>query len=203
MRAASNDMKSYDYVKAGYRQPHSYSGDLEQEHAHRSSQSAAAYLYPTALCALTGTAVSTYAHKYMMVMSAAKDVLAMASTEIELGGVPEGTSVTMKWRGKPLFVRHRSAEQIADMAKVDIGGLRDQEADTERCQNEKFLICLGVCTHLGCVPIADSGNYAGGYFCPCHGSHYDAAGRIRQGPAPLNLEIPPHTYLADDLVKVG
>jgi len=203
MRAASNDLKSYNYANAGYRKPHSYSGDLEQEHAHNSASSAAAYLYPTALCALTGTAVSTYAHKYIMVMSAAKDVLAMASTEIELSSVPEGASVTMKWRGKPLFVRHRTPEQIADMNKTDVSGLRDQQTDGERCTNEKYLICLGVCTHLGCVPIADSGNYAGGYFCPCHGSHYDAAGRIRQGPAPLNLEIPPHTYLADDLVKVG
>jgi len=203
IRHSSNDLKSYNYAASGYRRPSSHSGDLETEHAHNCAQAASGYLYPTALCALTGTAAATYAHKYIMVMSAAKDVLAMASTEIELGAVAEGTSVTMKWRGKPLFVRHRNAEQIADMDKVDVEGLRDSQTDSERCTNQKYLICLGVCTHLGCVPIADTGNYAGGYFCPCHGSHYDASGRIRQGPAPLNLEIPPHTYLSEDVVKVG
>jgi ubiquinol-cytochrome c reductase iron-sulfur subunit len=188
---------------AGYRKPHSYSGDLEQEHGHQSAQALTGYLYPTAMCATFGAATATYAHKYIMVMSAAKDILAMASTEIELGGVPEGSSVTMKWRGKPLFVRHRTQQQIDDMNNTDLGGLRDKETDAERCLNQKYLICLGVCTHLGCVPLADVGNYVGGYFCPCHGSHYDASGRIRQGPAPLNLEVPPITYLEEKLVKVG
>merc|ERR1712173_78242 len=203
LRQASNDIKSFNYVNSAYRQPSSSTKDIQDEHELRSGQAALSYMYPVALSATVGAGVASYGHKYIRYMAAAKDVMAMASTEIELGAVPEGTSVTMKWRGKPLFVRHRTAEQIADMSKVDVGGLRDQQADNERCQNEKYLICLGVCTHLGCVPIADSGNYAGGYFCPCHGSHYDAAGRIRQGPAPLNLEIPPHTYLEENLVKVG
>merc|ERR1712174_96773 len=186
-RHASNDIKSFNYVASAYRQPASSSKDIQDEHDLRSAQASLSYMYPVALSATVGAGVASYGHKYIRYMAAAKDVLAMASTEIELANVPEGANVTMKWRGKPLFVRHRTQEQIDDMAQVDVGSLRDQQNDGERCKNPKYLICLGVCTHLGCVPLADTGNFAGGYFCPCHGSHYDAAGRIRQGPAPLNL----------------
>jgi len=203
LRAASNDIKSFNYVATAYRQPASSSKDIQEEHDIRSAQAALSYMYPVALSATVGAGVASYGHKYIKYMSAAKDVLAMASTEIELQNVPEGQSVTMKWRGKPLFVRHRTAEQIEAMDAVDPGTLRDQQTDKERCQNQKYLICLGVCTHLGCVPIADIGMCAGGYFCPCHGSHYDAAGRIMAGPAPLNLEVPPYSYLGEFLVKVG
>lgn len=203
LRAASNDIKSFNYVATAYRQPASSSKDIQEEHDIRSAQAALSYMYPVALSATIGAGVASYGHKYIKYMSAAKDVLAMASTEIELQNVPEGQSVTMKWRGKPLFVRHRTAEQIEAMDAVDPGTLRDQQTDKERCQNQKYLICLGVCTHLGCVPIADIGMCAGGYFCPCHGSHYDAAGRIMAGPAPLNLEVPPYSYLEEFLVKVG
>jgi len=200
-RAGSNDVKSYNF--AAYRKPSSDSQSIEDEQSIRSSQQMVSYLAPAVLTASVTTAVASYGAKYIMYMNAAKDVLAMASTEIELDSIPEGANVTMKWRGKPLFVRHRTQEQIDDMATVDVGSLRDQQADSERAKNPKFLICLGVCTHLGCVPLADAGNYAGGYFCPCHGSHYDAAGRIRMGPAPMNLELPPVQYLDDTTVKVG
>jgi len=203
LRHGSNDIQSYNYVKSAYRQPASSSKDIQDEHDIRSAQSALSYMYPVAISATVGAGVASYGHKYIRYMAAAKDVLAMASTEIELQNVPEGQSVTMKWRGKPLFVRHRTQDQIDDMNGVDVSTLRDQQTDAERCTNQKYLICLGVCTHLGCVPIADLGICAGGYFCPCHGSHYDAAGRIRQGPAPLNLEIPPYEYLDDQTVKVG
>jgi len=201
LRYGSNDVKSFNF--ASYRLPSSDSKSLDDEHKMRSAQAAVSYVYPAALTATVATGVMSCGHKYIKYMSAAKDVLALASTEIELANVPEGASVTLKWRGKPLFVRHRTEEQIADMNAVDVGTLRDGETDADRCSNQKYLICLGVCTHLGCVPIADQGAYAGGYFCPCHGSHYDAAGRIRAGPAPLNLEVPPYTYLEEDVVKVG
>lgn len=135
-------------------------------------------------------------------MSASADVLALASIEIPLSDVPEGKSVTFKWRGKPLFIRHRTPEEIEREGNVNLGELRDPEHDSERTQNPSFLVVIGVCTHLGCVPIANSGDF-GGYYCPCHGSHYDASGRIRKGPAPLNLEVPEHTYISDDIVKVG
>jgi len=109
--------------------------------------------------------------------------------------------MTYKWRGKPLFVRHRTENEIAAEEAVDINTLRDQQTDGDRVVQPEWLIVLGICTHLGCVPIANAGNF-GGYYCPCHGSHYDASGRIRQGPAPLNLEVPPYEFQGS-LVIVG
>lgn len=135
-------------------------------------------------------------------MSASADVLALAKIEIKLGDIPEGKSVTFKWRGKPLFIRHRTAEEISVEQSVPAHTLRDPQHDNERVQNPKWLIVLGVCTHLGCVPIANSGDF-GGYYCPCHGSHYDASGRIRKGPAPLNLEVPEYTFPTEDTLIVG
>lgn len=135
-------------------------------------------------------------------MSASADVLALAKIEIKLGDIPEGKNVTFKWRGKPLFIRHRTAEEIATEQSVAVATLRDPQHDNERTQDAKWLVVLGVCTHLGCVPIANSGDF-GGYYCPCHGSHYDASGRIRKGPAPLNLEVPPYSFPEDGLLIVG
>ena len=135
-------------------------------------------------------------------MSASADVLALAKIEIKLDEIPEGKSVTFKWRGKPLFIRHRTAEEISAEQSVPVSTLRDAQHDSERVQKPEWLVVLGVCTHLGCVPIANAGDY-GGYYCPCHGSHYDASGRIRKGPAPLNLEVPPYTFPEDGLLIVG
>jgi len=134
-------------------------------------------------------------------MSATADVLALAKIEIELDAIPEGKACTFKWRGKPLFIRHRTAEEIAREESVDPSTLRDAQHDSERVQDPKYLVVLGVCTHLGCVPIANAGEF-GGYYCPCHGSHYDASGRIRKGPAPLNLEVPFYEF-KENLLIVG
>ena len=98
--------------------------------------------------------------------------------------------------------RHRTAEEIDRESSVSLEELRDPQHDNDRTIKPEFLVVIGVCTHLGCVPIADAGEF-GGYYCPCHGSHYDASGRIRKGPAPLNLEVPEYKYLTDDLIKVG
>lgn len=135
-------------------------------------------------------------------MSASADVLAMAKIEIDLTTIPEGKSVVFKWRGKPLFVRHRSAAEIQKEAKVDVASLRDPQNDLDRVKQPEWLVVLGVCTHLGCVPIANSGDF-GGYYCPCHGSHYDASGRIRKGPAPLNLEVPYYEFTDEKTLLVG
>lgn len=135
-------------------------------------------------------------------MAPTADVLALASIEVNLNEVPEGKSVTFKWRGKPLFIRHRTEAEIAVEDKVNLAELRDPQTDAERCQKQKYLVVIGVCTHLGCVPLANSGDF-GGYYCPCHGSHYDASGRIRKGPAPLNLEVPPYTYADENTLVVG
>eukprot|EP01096_Ripella_sp_DP13-Kostka_P003854 TRINITY_DN1582_c0_g1_i1.p1 TRINITY_DN1582_c0_g1~~TRINITY_DN1582_c0_g1_i1.p1 ORF type:complete len:259 (+),score=109.11 TRINITY_DN1582_c0_g1_i1:104-778(+) len=130
-------------------------------------------------------------------MSASADVLAMANSEIELASIAEGSTVTFKWRGKPLFIRHRTDQEIKAAVDDDNSpDLRDKQTDAVRVKDPKWLILLGVCTHLGCVPLPGSGDYAG-FFCPCHGSHYDTSGRIRKGPAPLNLEVPPYKFIED------
>jgi len=148
--------------------------------------------------AFLGKAVAT---EFVMSMAASADVLALAKIEVNLSDIPEGKNMTYKWRGKPLFIRHRTAEEISAEEAVDLDVLRDRQHDNERTVEPKWLIVLGICTHLGCVPIANAGNF-GGYYCPCHGSHYDSSGRIRQGPAPLNLEVPPYEFKGD-LVVVG
>lgn len=130
------------------------------------------------------------------------DVLAMAKVEVKLSDIPEGKNITIKWRSKPLFIRHRTEAEIDKERSVDLSTLRDPQSDDQRTRKPEWLILLGICTHLGCVPLANQGDF-NGYFCPCHGSHYDAAGRIRKGPAPLNLEIPPYEFVGDDLLVVG
>ncbi|KAI9012480.1 cytochrome b-c1 complex subunit Rieske [Phycomyces nitens] len=132
-------------------------------------------------------------------MSASADVLALAKAEVELASIPEGKNVTIKWRGKPVFIRHRTQDEIAEANTVNVKDLRDPEQDSDRVKNPEWLVMLGVCTHLGCVPIGEAGDF-GGWYCPCHGSHYDISGRIRQGPAPLNLEIPEYNFQDDKLI---
>lgn len=140
--------------------------------------------------------------KFLMSMSASADVLALASLEVDLSKVESGSTVTVKWRGKPVFIRRRTPAEVAKETAVDVASLRDPQADSERAQNPEWLVAVGVCTHLGCVPIANAGDY-NGWFCPCHGSHYDASGRIRKGPAPENLEIPEYKFLEGDKMLIG
>uniref|UniRef100_A0AAF5D0L4 Cytochrome b-c1 complex subunit Rieske, mitochondrial n=1 Tax=Strongyloides stercoralis TaxID=6248 RepID=A0AAF5D0L4_STRER len=131
----------------------------------------------------------------------AADQRALASIEIKLDEIPEGSTKTFEWRGKPVFVKHRTAKEIKNEKAVTVGDLRHPEHDDERVQKDEWSIVIGVCTHLGCVPIANSGDF-GGYYCPCHGSHYDGSGRIRKGPAPLNLPVPPYVF-KNNVVVVG
>ncbi|XP_016130134.1 cytochrome b-c1 complex subunit Rieske, mitochondrial-like, partial [Sinocyclocheilus grahami] len=134
-------------------------------------------------------------------MSASADVLALSKIEIKLSDIPEGKNMTFKWRGKPLFVRHRTEEITAEQ-NIDLSELWDPQHDKDRITNPTWVIVTGVCTHLGCVPITNAGDY-GRYYCPCHGSHYDASGRIRKGLAPLNLEVPYYEFPDEDTVIVG
>lgn len=140
--------------------------------------------------------------KFVLSMSASKDVLAMASLEVDLSGVEPGKTITVKWRGKPVFIRRRTEKDIEEANSVDISTLRDPEKDEERVKNPEWLVVVGVCTHLGCVPLPNAGDF-GGWFCPCHGSHYDISGRIRKGPAPFNLEVPTYTFLEENKLLVG
>jgi ubiquinol-cytochrome c reductase iron-sulfur subunit len=140
-------------------------------------------------------------------MNPAADTLALSTTEIDIGAVAVGQAITVVWRGKPVFVRHRTPEEIQKAKDVDISTLRDPQPDDKRAAKPEWLIVVGVCTHLGCVPLGQKttdprGDY-GGWFCPCHGSAYDTSGRIRQGPAPLNLAVPPVNYLTDTKIRIG
>lgn len=125
--------------------------------------------------------------------SMAADQRALAAIEISMQEIPEGQTKTFEWRGKPVFVKHRTASEIEREKAVNVSELRHPQTDDERVQRDEWSVVIGVCTHLGCVPIAGSGDY-GGYYCPCHGSHYDGSGRIRRGPAPLNLPVPEYSF---------
>jgi ubiquinol-cytochrome c reductase iron-sulfur subunit len=148
------------------------------------------------------TAARLLALKFVMSMTAAADVLAMASLEVDLSGIEEGQTVTVKWRGKPVFIRHRTPDEIAQAEGEDVTHLRDPEPDSARVVKPEYLVVVGVCTHLGCVPIAGAGDY-NGWFCPCHGSHYDISGRIRKGPAPYNLEVPEYRFIDENKAIIG
>ena len=129
-------------------------------------------------------------------------VKALASTEVDVSSVERGQSITVLWRGKPVFIKRRTQEEIAKAREVDIKNLKHPEKDEDRAKNPEWLVMLGVCTHLGCVPLGDKGEY-GGWFCPCHGSHYDTSGRIRKGPAPTNMEIPKYEFVNTNTIKIG
>ena len=140
-------------------------------------------------------------------MNPAADVLALASTEVDLSPVAVGQSITVVWQGKPVFVRRRTAEEIAAAETASLDELSDPQTDAERVIQAEWLILVGVCTHLGCIPLgqkgADPRGDFGGWFCPCHGSHYDTSGRIRKGPAPRNLLVPPYEFVNETTVKIG
>jgi len=128
--------------------------------------------------------------------------LALSSTEVDLGAIAEGQIVTIKWRGKPVFVRHRTKKEIQESEAVPLKDLPDPQADKDRVKKPEWLVVVGVCTHLGCIPLGHQGKYDG-WFCPCHGSDYDVSGRIRVGPAPRNLEVPEYAFLSDAKIKIG
>ena len=128
--------------------------------------------------------------------------LSLASIEVDLKPIKEGQMIKVKWRGKPVFVRHRSAKEIAELADPK-EKLLDPQTDTARTKlNPAWLVVVGVCTHLGCIPVANSGETEG-WTCPCHGSQYDGSGRVVRGPAPKNLEVPVYSFLNDTTLKIG
>ncbi len=148
-------------------------------------------------------------------MNPSADVQALSSIQVDVAGVAEGTQLTVKWLGKPVFIRRRTAEEIEVARSVDLADLPDNDArnennpgadgaDENRSMDEagEWLVQIGVCTHLGCVPLGDAGDF-GGWFCPCHGSHYDTSGRIRKGPAPANLAVPMAQFLDETTIKLG
>jgi ubiquinol-cytochrome c reductase iron-sulfur subunit len=135
------------------------------------------------------------------------DVAALSSVEVDLSPIPVGQRITVKWRGNPVFIDHRTEKEISEARSVDVSQLRDPQPDDARIQKPEWLIVVGVCTHLGCVPLGQGENSErgdwGGWFCPCHGSYYDTSGRVRKGPAPSNLVVPPYTFLSDTQIRIG
>ena len=159
------------------------------------------FLYiTTATFTAVGSASLTW--PFIDQMNPDASVKALASTEVDLSSIVPGQSITILWRGKPVFIRRRTPEEIAEAKKVSLDDLPDPQKDEDRVQNPEWLVMVGVCTHLGCIPLGQKGDY-NGWFCPCHGSHYDTSGRIRKGPAPKNLEIPEYVFLNDNTIRIG
>ena len=140
-------------------------------------------------------------------MNPAADVLASATREVSLKGIPAGSAITVLWQGKPVFVRHRTPEEIKKAETTPLKDLPDPATDKSRIQKPEWLVVMGICTHLGCVPGGQKPTEArgefGGWLCPCHGSQFDTSGRIRKGPAPKNLEVPPYEFVSDTLIRIG
>jgi len=157
--------------------------------------------------AMGAVGVSVVAWPFIDSMNPAKDTLALSTVEVDVSALEPGQAITVMWRGKPVFIRHRTEEEIAEAEAVDVSDLRDKQTDEERVKKAPWLVMVGICTHLGCVPVGQKEGEAkgdfGGWFCPCHGSHYDTSGRIRKGPAPKNLAVPPYEFSSDTLIKIG
>jgi ubiquinol-cytochrome c reductase iron-sulfur subunit len=174
----------------------------------KTQQSKRDFLYLTA--ASTGAVgVAAFGWAFIDSMNPAADTLALASTEVNIAPIEPGQAITVMWRGKPVFVRRRTPEEIEKAQNADLSTMRDPQSDTDRIVDGKdeWLVVVGICTHLGCVPLGQKpaeikGEY-GGWFCPCHGSHYDSSGRIRKGPAPTNLKVPEYEFTSDTVIKIG
>jgi len=163
------------------------------------------------LVAASGAAIGVGAIAWPLIdsMNPSSDVLALSSVEFDLAPVPEGQGVTIVWRGKPIFVRHRTGDEVKTAQGVKQGDLLDPATDASRTQagHAQWIVLIGICTHLGCVPLgnkpSDPRGDFGGWFCPCHGSQYDVSGRVRHGPAPANLPVPPYAFMTDTRIKIG
>ena len=164
------------------------------------------FLYLTT-AAMGAIGVASFAWPMINSMSPAADTLALATTEVDISAIEPGQGIRVMWRGRPVFIRHRSPGEILAAQQTAPDALPDPEPDAERVQQDQWLIVVGVCTHLGCIPTgveigSNRGNY-GGFFCPCHGSHYDTSGRIRSGPAPTNLPVPEYEFVSESVVRIG
>ncbi len=135
-------------------------------------------------------------------MNPDSSVKALAATEVNISKIEPGKSITVLWRGKPVFIKRRTQSEVSEAQSVDLNELKHPEKDEDRVKKSEWLVMLGICTHLGCVPLSDKGEY-NGWFCPCHGSHYDTSGRIRKGPAPVNMEIPKYEFVDSNTIKIG
>lgn len=163
------------------------------------------------LVAGAGAAIGAAAIAWPLIdsMNPSKDVLALSSVEVDLTPIPVGSGIVVAWQGKPIFVRHRTDKEIKEAKDVKLADLIEPQTDAARVKagHDQWIVLIGICTHLGCIPLgnkpSDPRGEWGGWFCPCHGSQYDTSGRVRHGPAPLNLYIPPYAFESDTKVKIG
>ena len=174
--------------------------------ADKDSKNRRDFLYLSSIT-VGGVGVAAFMWPFLKSMNPAEDTLALGTTEVDLSDILVGQSITVKWRGRPVFIRHRTQEEILEANSVDVASLRDPMEDHDRVQQDEWLVLEGVCTHLGCVPLgqkmSDTKGEFNGWFCPCHGSHYDSSGRIRKGPAPDNLAVPPYKFISQTKIKIG
>ena len=159
------------------------------------------FLY-TASYTLGAVGIGAAAWPLIDQMNPDASVKALATTEVDISSIGPGKSITVLWRGKPVFIKRRTQEEISKAQNIKLAELKDPQKDQDRVKKPEWLVMIGVCTHLGCVPLGDKGDYKG-WFCPCHGSHYDTSGRIRKGPAPTNLEIPKYEFIDNNTIKIG
>ena len=182
-------------MTAGETDPTGTDQDHAQEHNRRD------FLY-IATGTLGAVGAATVVWPLLDQMNPSKDVLALSSITVDLSPIEVGQSITAVWRGKPVFIRRRTAGEIEEARAVDVDSLPDPQTDEERFERPEWLVLVGICTHLGCIPLGQQGDF-GGWFCPCHGSHYDTSGRIRRGPAPKNLIVPGYVFLDDNTIRIG
>jgi len=160
-----------------------------------------AYLMLTTVRFAYASAARLLVVKLVASLSISASAAALATADFNLAAIEYGETLTVKWRGKPIFIRKRKKEEIEEVRTVSMESLRDPETDEDRVLSDEWIIVIAICPHLGCVPVSNAGEY-NGWFCPCHGSHYDISGRIRKGPAPLNLEVPPYKFMDDEKVNL-
>src|SRR5579883_618555 len=176
-----------------------------QASAHGAGVKRRDFLY-LATAAMGGVGAAMAAWPCIHSMNPAQDVLALSSIEVDLSPIQVGQRITVKWRSQPVFIAHRTQKEISEADHVNVAELRDPQPDSARVKKPEWLIVVGICTHLGCVPLGQASGDPrggwGGWFCPCHGSQYDTSGRIRKGPAPANLAVPEYAYVKGNTVKI-
>ena len=172
-----------------------------QDNPEKNKENRRDFLYLSSIT-IGGVGVATFMWPFIKSMNPAEDTLALGSTEVDISAIEVGQSITVKWRGKPVFIKRRTETEISEAKAVSLDDLKHPEKDEDRVKKPEWLVMMGICSHLGCVPLSDKGEY-NGWFCPCHGSHYDTSGRIRKGPAPTNMEIPKYAFIDDNTIRIG